>query len=242
MLFLSVGQGDCTALVYGEQALLVDAGPSAMTAERAIARRLREEGVTRVRGLLLTHDDSDHVAGAGTLARLYPGMAVWIGPGSRIPVRGPVRRLGAWQRIAFGPYDIVCRYPFSASEDDNPRSALCAVTVEGATLALTGDSPTGTEEGIAEMMPRGAGIYKAGHHGSARSSSAALLARLRPGAVVVSCGVGNRYGHPHPSVLARVAASGAALWRTDRQGDIEAVPDRGGWSVRRLRGSPAMTR
>ncbi|MES4792947.1 MAG: hypothetical protein C4321_08130, partial [Chloroflexota bacterium] len=41
VLFLSVGQGDCTVLATGHEALIVDTGPSIATAERTILRRLR---------------------------------------------------------------------------------------------------------------------------------------------------------------------------------------------------------
>jgi len=42
--------------------------------------------------------------------------------------------------------------------------------------------------------------------------------------VVVSVGI-NRYGHPAPDALRRIAASGAELWRTDRDGTVEARTD-----------------
>ena len=37
---------------------------------------------------------------------------------------------------------------------------------------------------------------------------------------MISCGRGNRFGHPSPAVLARYRAIGAAIYRTDQQGAI----------------------
>jgi len=37
---------------------------------------------------------------------------------------------------------------------------------------------------------------------------------------VVSCGAGNRFGHPAPAVLDRLARVGASVYRTDREGAI----------------------
>jgi competence protein ComEC len=70
-------------------------------------------------------------------------------------------------------------------------------------------------------------LHKASHHGSAAGDTDALLARLRPEVVVVSVGAYNRYGHPHAAALARYAAVGATVYRTDHHGTviITAEPD-----------------
>jgi len=52
-----------------------------------------------------------------------------------------------------------------------------------------------------------------------------FLLRLRPAAVLVSAGRGNPYGHPTRDVLARYAAVGAQVFRTDRDGQIELITD-----------------
>jgi competence protein ComEC len=67
-------------------------------------------------------------------------------------------------------------------------------------------------------------VLKAGHHGSRTATGDGWLAELDPTAVVVSVGV-NRYGHPSPDALRRIAASGAELWRTDRDGTVEVRTD-----------------
>jgi competence protein ComEC len=40
---------------------------------------------------------------------------------------------------------------------------------------------------------------------------------------MVPVGAGNRYGHPHPAVLAELAEGGARVLRTDTDGDIAAI-------------------
>jgi len=39
-------------------------------------------------------------------------------------------------------------------------------------------------------------LYRASHHGSGHSSSAFLLNTLKPTVSLISCGIGNSYGHP----------------------------------------------
>jgi competence protein ComEC len=69
-------------------------------------------------------------------------------------------------------------------------------------------------------------VLKAGHHGSADATSLAWLQRLRPGALVVSAGRNNVFGHPSPAMLARAQAAGVETFRTDRDGAVRAVADR----------------
>lgn len=224
MTFLSVGQGDCTILQHGADAILIDAGPrsgSFDAGERIVRRRLRERGVARLKGIFLSHDDSDHTGGAGALLRAFPGAVAWTGPESRIPVGPRVSRLAAKGRMTFGAFRIAWRFPESSEKDDNSRSGLVMAEAERMRFAFTGDAPSGVEEGVTPLTDGTVDVFKAGHHGSKGSSSETLLKALRPRFVVVSCGAGNRHGHPHPLALARFEAIRAKTLRTDRDGDVE---------------------
>jgi competence protein ComEC len=56
------------------------------------------------------------------------------------------------------------------------------------------------------------------HHGSRSSSTAALLAAVRPEVALLQAGYRNRFGHPHAEVLARYAEQGIPVVRTDHAG------------------------
>lgn len=131
-------------------------------------------------------------------------------------------------------------------EEDNDASAVLYLEYAGRRLLLTGDASAAVEEEIADaflategaafartvqaggeerlLSPDLSGIdfLKAGHHGSSASSCEAFLALCRPREVFFSCGVGNSYGHPNISALARVRAASpeAGIWRTDELGSI----------------------
>jgi competence protein ComEC len=63
-------------------------------------------------------------------------------------------------------------------------------------------------------------VLKVGHHGSITSTTEGFLRAVRPRIALVSVGAGNTYGHPHPRILAALAAQGATVLRTDREGSI----------------------
>jgi competence protein ComEC len=94
---------------------------------------------------------------------------------------------------------------------------------------LSGDLEEGGERRLlsAGLAPRRAGVWKAGHHGSATSGSPEFLAALEPALVLVSCGVANRYGHPSHGAY---VADGDTLpiLRTDLDGSLRLRWSRGG--------------
>jgi competence protein ComEC len=66
------------------------------------------------------------------------------------------------------------------------------------------------------------------HHGSRSSSGAAFIDAVQPRIALVSAGYRNRFGHPHPDVVARYRARGIALHETAREGAIRVAIDAAG--------------
>jgi len=65
-----------------------------------------------------------------------------------------------------------------------------------------------------------ADVLLAPHQGSRTSSSGEFVAKVNPQIVIFPVGYRNRFGHPHPEVLARYRALGIRIYRTDRDGAI----------------------
>ena len=99
---------------------------------------------------------------------------------------------------------------------------------DGRAALLTGDAGAPTE---AELAAGGAltpvDVLKVGHHGSRTSTTPALLAAIRPRVALLSCGRGNRFGHPAPDTLATLARFCIPVLRTDLRSDIriELTPE-----------------
>ncbi len=100
----------------------------------------------------------------------------------------------------------------------NEASTLAEVFCPYGSLLLTGDLG---EEREQELSLGRYTVLKAGHHGSKNSSSAEFLQQIRPRVTVISCGRGNRYGHPHAEVLERLQAVGSRVLRTDESGCVK---------------------
>ncbi|GAB2703867.1 DNA internalization-related competence protein ComEC/Rec2 [Paenibacillus thermoaerophilus] len=125
------------------------------------------------------------------------------------------------------------------ADHQNRFSVVLLAEIHGVKLLLTGDMTEDEERAWLETAEAAGGlagrspvdIAKIAHHGSKTSTSAEWLAAWKPRNAVISAGVNNVYGHPHPAVTARIVTSGARLWRTDESGEITVRIGPDGYSV-----------
>lgn len=105
--------------------------------------------------------------------------------------------------------------------DYNNYSPIIVLEYLGKRVCLTGDAETANEAEVVGSIPK-CDVLKAGHHGSDTSSTEKFLNKVLPTYVLVSCGAGNKYGHPKPEFLERVNACPSVehVFRTDEVGTI----------------------
>lgn len=68
-------------------------------------------------------------------------------------------------------------------------------------------------------------LLKVAHHGSAYSTKEEMLSSLRPRVALISCGKGNRYGHPHGELLDRLETAGCRIYTTAVCGAVRVRTD-----------------
>ncbi|SNR75174.1 Lamin Tail Domain [Halorubrum ezzemoulense] len=81
-------------------------------------------------------------------------------------------------------------------------------------------------------------ILKAGHHGSASSSSGAFLDAVQPQAVVTSSAYDSQYGHPNEEVLKRLSERSISTYWTATHGDVVLVSDGQAVSIQTQQDAP----
>ena len=217
---LDVGQGLSVLVRTRHHQLLYDAGPKVAdfdTGERVVVPSLHALGVNRLDLMLLSHADSDHAGGA---------LAVQQGLKVKRVISGEPRRLA--RQLAAGPcgaqqwqWDDVRFATWRRSQPTAGNDSSCVLRVEanGEALLLTGDlGKTGEARLLRQGFAARADWLLLGHHGSKSSTSAAFVEAVKPRVALISRGRNNRFGHPHPQVLAILKAHGAALLDTPTQG------------------------
>ncbi len=76
-----------------------------------------------------------------------------------------------------------------------------------------------------------ADVLQVGHHGSSTSTSYLFLNAVLPEMGIISCGVNNKYGHPHEETLSILRDAGVDVYRTDLQGTITIGSDGQNYTV-----------
>ena len=243
--FLDVGQGDCAAIVTPARHIaVIDTGglKNLSTASRVIAPFLRTLGKREVDLLLLSHYDFDHVGAAAALLRQVRVKELILPNEALTPESERVQReiltqaqkSGTQVRVAVQGAQFALDEGVALTLVDVPTEALSgneastlAALVSGrGSVLFTGDMGEARERSVS--LAQHYDVLKAGHHGSRYSSSADFLAQVAPKMTVVSCGAGNRYGHPHEETLERLAAAKSTVARTDELGCVKVVFDERG--------------
>ncbi len=251
---MDVGQGDAI-LVEGSRGgrLLVDGGPDPNRLLVALDRRIPPWD-RRIDAVILSHPHEDHVAGLALLLARYrvqqvfePGMR---GPGPgyaaftrELALAGAPRRLGiaAGDRLAVDDIAMHVLWPVRGEVPVAPPDGGTGINNVSVVLLgqvgprrflLMGDVEDGIDPSLlADGLPR-VDFLKVAHHGSRTATTEPFVETVRPRVAVASAGAGNPYGHPAASTLARLAATGARVLRTDRDGTVVAIFGSDGMTVR----------
>ncbi len=93
----------------------------------------------------------------------------------------------------------------------------------GTPLLIAGDIERRGEAALLAAAADPVDVVVVPHHGSATSSSPALVAALHAEFALVSAGFANRWGFPKPEVVARWRRSGAAVVVTAESGAVRVA-------------------
>ena len=230
---LDVGQGQSVILASRGDFALADCGSLNRWEDAGgiASDALQSAGCRRLRYLLLTHYDYDHVSGVrGLLERVGAETLLCPPDGGEDAVREKIlaaaeahgteiRFVTEETTLPLGDATLTV-YPPLGEDGSNERGLVFLCSAGDYDLLITGDINAETEQILLERcsLPDIEAMV-VGHHGSQYSTSAELLDALRPETAFISVG-SNSYGHPSEQVLARLTERGITIYRTDLQGSL----------------------
>ncbi len=242
--FIDVGQGDSELIRLKDSGIdiLIDAGTRSTKQE--LADYLKELGVDDIDILIGTHPHEDHIGGMAKIIEEFPIGTLYLPETSdeMTPATKTyeslldaaenknvtVRTAAAGDvLLEQGNTSFKVLSPSHTDYDNlNDYSIVTRLKVGDTAFLFQGDAETPVEE---EILDSGADVscdvIKLGHHGSSTSSSRAYLEAANPSAAVISCGVGNEYGHPHRETMDLLEKLSITPYRTDTQKTLLAETD-----------------
>ena len=91
---------------------------------------------------------------------------------------------------------------------------------------FTGDATSEVEKALLEKEYNlDVEIFQSSHHGSDTGNSEEFLEAMSPDAIVISCGMKNKYNHPVKSVMELYKEMNIPVYRTDESGNIIMTTD-----------------
>ena len=248
--FLDVGQGDCICIQQGrEVCYIIDGGSSSVSrvGQYRILPFLKEQGISTVDGIFVSHMDEDHINGILELLKMITekktGLKIERLFLSRCKETEEQREqledagekadceiyyIKRGSEISSGNLKITCLSPEDQNMESNEGSQALYMEIEECSILFTGDIEGAGEEemiSLCEDTGKQCHILKVAHHGSKNSTPDRLLDVLQPLAAVISCGKENMYGHPHKELIDRLNDRKIEIYETKEQGAVSAIWD-----------------
>ncbi len=238
---LDVGQGLAVVLRTRGHALVYDAGPR-YSAEsdggsRVLLPVLRALGVQRLDGLVVSHRDTDHSGGAGSLLKAVPTQWLLSSLEPGHPLHALVPRSvpcaagqhWEWDGVRFDLLHPLAQDVWDETRKTNDRGCVLRVTAQGRRLLLPADIEAASEQDLLARDREGlaADLLIVPHHGSRTSSSPDFLDAVTPHWAIFTVGYRNHFGHPKPDVMARYTARHIVPLRTDETGAVSVAVEGG---------------
>lgn len=199
---------------------------------------LKGRGFSKIDVMILSHADADHMEGAEEILQEIKVEEVHITPGSyeedamkdlREEInkqRISVFEKGAGEVIESSYYQLIYLYPKDVNYEGNDDSLVLSMKNAYFKGLFIGDLESNGERVLATEYSKqieGQTILKLGHHGSKTSSTQLFLEKANPKFAIVSAGLNNRYGHPHPEVVERLNKLDIPYFQTGKDGSIEVI-------------------
>lgn len=227
-----VGQGSALLVETARHRLLVDTGPAYSPesdgGKRVILPYLKGRGIHALDRMVVTHLDSDHSGGAGSIqGEIEVGNMLTSSSeeSAMTKTSGQYRRCEAGQNWEWDGVRFEVLHPEAASYastkwKSNDRSCVLKITAGAHSILLPGDIGAVQEDEL--IGSQGANLRStvllAAHHGGAGSSTLPFLQAVKPEIALFQVGYRNRYDHPRKEIYERYGDLGIMRLRTDESG------------------------
>ncbi|HHW46572.1 MAG TPA: MBL fold metallo-hydrolase [Clostridiales bacterium] len=246
---LNAGQADCILITLpGNRYILIDGGNN--NDGQKLVDYLKSKTISNIDFVIATHPHEDHIGGLDLIISSFDIGKIYMPKihDSDVPTTktyedflDAVSNRGYKISPAKAGSTLLdegnLKLEFFAPNSDNYNnlnnySAVIKLTYGNTRVLFAGDAENVSEN---EMLKAGfnlkCDILKVGHHGSNSSTTKEFLEAVDPKEAIISCGMGNQYGHPHAETLQKLQAAGINIHRTDQDGTVIITLDGNSYTI-----------
>lgn len=205
-------------------------------ASMTIGKYMKDKGIRKIDGLIITHFDNDHAGGGAYFIENFRVKKVYL---------NSLERKSATAFSIFNALELT-NTPFEIAqsgeileetadfkitllrsglkESDNENSIQTLFSYKDFDILFTGDAGVKAFEKIKENLPANLEVLKVGHHGARNVISSTMLEALSPQIALISTGP-NRFGHPSKGTLELLSQNNVKIFRTDYDNAIKITTD-----------------
>lgn len=237
--YIDVGQGDAALIICDNEAMLIDAGDNSKGTK--VQKYLMDHGVTKLKYVVGTHPDADHVGGLDVVIYKFDCENILM-PNATSDTKTFQEVLGAIKSKGYkittvglgdvftlgdASFEVLSPIKDFTYEEDNNNSVVLRLDYYNNSFLFMGDAEYQPEQVILtdDDINARADVIKVSHHGANSGYVKAFYDKVAPRYAVISVGKDNVYGHPHFRVLKDFKERGVSVFRTDEQGTIIAISD-----------------
>lgn len=229
--FIDVGQGDSIFIeLPNSETMLIDAGEIGQG--DLVSTYIFSQGYDTIDHVVATHTHSDHIGGMPEVLDTFNIGTFYMTENTSTSsifeqTLNKVNESSAdicyvmAGDVIVDCGELLCMVIAPKAIDNheiNNNSIVIKLTYGDNKFLFTGDAEKSEEDGIWTNIK--CDVLKVGHHGSDSSSTSNFLKKVEPKYAIISCGLGNTYGHPNDEVLKRLYDRNVDVFRTDLQGTI----------------------
>ena len=242
--FIDIGQGDASLIMVDGKSILIDTGDRGSDDRERLTNYLKKMNVTQLEYFVATHPDADHIGSAEYVVKNYDIKNIILSPKtstsatyenfiSAIEEKESINVINAQQKLGesiyVGELELKILGPIGDVEELNNNDASVVIMARwgNTKVLLTGDAEEEAESKLRVEYTTNldCDVLKVGHHGSSSSSSNGFIKYVKPEYAIISCGVDNKYNHPHKETIDTFNHYETKIYRTDTQGSIVVSTD-----------------
>ncbi len=237
--FFDVGKADFILIRCDGENMVIDSGYTEN--EDFVIEKLCENGIEKIKYLVATHPDKDHI---GSMAKILDSVeteCLYICPieknsnayekmmnaANKNSVKTKIAECGDTLTLGNAVFDVISPNEKLVSDgDENEASVVMMMKYGTVRILFCGDAQKNAEK---EMLNSGydlsADVIKIGHHGSNQASGKEFLSRVGAKYAVISTGVADGKKYVSDKVIKKLENSDTKILRTDLDGSIFMITD-----------------